>query len=100
MTGLSSRVLKRSLRIAGHATSISLEEPFWRLLQNIAQSRRITVAALVEEIDRARQGANLSSAVRVHILEWMMREATLTLADKGQGLGVRSSGGAEGDGDD
>lgn len=82
MTALSSRVVKRSLRIAGHATSISLEEPFWQLLRKIAETRKIAVSALVEEIDRARQGANLSSAVRVHILEWMMREATLSLVEQ------------------
>ena len=82
MSPLSSRVIKRSLRIAGHATSISLEEPFWRLLQRIAQARNLAVSSLVEEIDRRRQGVNLSSAVRVHILEWMMREATIDLADE------------------
>ena len=82
MSPLSSRVIKRSLRIAGHATSISLEEPFWRLLQRIAQARNLAVSSLVEEIDRGRQGVNLSSAVRVHILEWMMREATIDLADE------------------
>lgn len=82
MTLLSSRVVKRSLRIAGHATSISLEEPFWRLLRKIAETRKIAVSTLVEEIDRERQGANLSSAVRVHILEWMMREGTMSLTEE------------------
>ena len=83
MTPLSSRVVKRSLRIAGHATSISLEEPFWQLLRKIAETRKIAVSTLVEEIDRERHGANLSSAVRVYVLEWMMREATLSLTDDG-----------------
>lgn len=59
---------KRSLRIAGHATSVSLEEPFWEELQKIAADRKISVAALAAEIDGARTG-NLSSALRVFVLE-------------------------------
>ncbi len=64
-----SGVVKRSLSIAGHATSISLEEPFWQALKAIAGRRKLSLAALVAEIDRARAGVNLSSALRVHVLE-------------------------------
>jgi predicted DNA-binding ribbon-helix-helix protein len=77
MTEHPARIVKRSLRIAGHATSISLEEPFWRLLRHAAAERQLGLAALVEEIDRERQGSNLSSAVRVHLLEWMMERSDL-----------------------
>jgi len=62
-------VVKRSLSIAGHATSISLEEPFWQALKQIAQARGLTLAALVAEVDGTRSRTNLSSALRVHVLE-------------------------------
>jgi len=75
-------IVKRSLKIAGHATSISLEEPFWRLLRHVAQVRGLGIAALVEAIDRERQGSNLSSAVRIHLLDWLMTESTLTLPEE------------------
>ncbi|CAO3429692.1 ribbon-helix-helix domain-containing protein [Azospirillum doebereinerae] len=58
---------KRSVLIAGHPTSVSLEEEFWEALKGVAQARGLSVNALIEEIDRARTG-NLSSAIRVHVL--------------------------------
>lgn len=61
-------VRKRSLTVAGHRTSLSLEEAFWRELKLLARQDGLSVAALVERIDRERAG-NLSSAVRVYILE-------------------------------
>lgn len=63
-----TRVVKRSLAIAGHSTSISLEEAFWVDLKAAAQSRRVSVASLVAEIDSARRDSNLSSAIRVFLL--------------------------------
>lgn len=65
--------LKRSLTIAGHRTSLSLEPEFWEALQGAAAARNISVAALVGEIDGARGERNLSSAVRV----WLLAEAAL-----------------------
>ncbi len=64
-----ARVLKRSLVVAGHRTSVSLEDAFWRRLQAIATSRRISVNSLTSEVDAARGEANLSSALRVFVLE-------------------------------
>lgn len=62
---------KRSLTIAGHRTSVSVEEPFWDGLNEIARLRRLSIAALVTTIDRGRQGrGNLSSAIRIYVLEW------------------------------
>ncbi len=58
---------KRSVLIAGHPTSVSLEEEFWDALKGVAQARGLSVNALIEEIDRTRAG-NLSSAIRVHVL--------------------------------
>lgn len=73
-----SAVLKRSLTIAGHRTSISLEEPFWRLLQSEAKAQGQSVAALVETIDRARRDTNLSSAIRIHLVTGLMAQGSVT----------------------
>ncbi len=63
------RIVKRSLSIAGHRTSVSLEEIFWSELRVIAGRRGRSVASLVAEIDAARGEANLSSALRVFVLQ-------------------------------
>jgi predicted DNA-binding ribbon-helix-helix protein len=60
--------LKRSVTISGHRTSISLEPEFWVALTTLATSGDKSVAALVGEIDAGRDGRNLSSAIRVHVL--------------------------------
>ena len=59
---------KRSVVVAGHRTSVSLENVFWDHLRKIAKARRISVNELVTEIDQSRDGS-LSSAIRVFILE-------------------------------
>ncbi len=59
---------KRSVTIAGHRTSVSLEAAFWAALAEIAARRGLSLNALVAEIDRGRNG-NLSSAIRVFVLE-------------------------------
>lgn len=59
---------KRSVNIAGHATSVSMENIFWDRLTEIATARGSSVSAIIREIDAARKG-NLSSALRVYILE-------------------------------
>lgn len=64
-----SAVTKRSVVIGGHKTSVSLEEPFWSEVRAIAQAERITVSNLLRRIDRERSNANLSSAIRVYVLE-------------------------------
>ncbi|MBV8059914.1 MAG: ribbon-helix-helix domain-containing protein [Alphaproteobacteria bacterium] len=58
---------KRSIRIAGHPTSITLEEPFWEELKRIAARDGVTLSQLVAQVDAARAG-NLSSALRLHVL--------------------------------
>lgn len=66
-----STVEKRSISIRGHRTSYSLEKPFYDDLVLIAQSREMTLAALVASIDAARPaGTNLSSALRLYVLDW------------------------------
>ena len=77
MTSAAARIRKRSVVIAGHATSVSLEEAFWRALKKIAHGRRQSVNALISEIDRERPNdlsGNLSSAIRVFVLENSGRE--------------------------
>lgn len=63
-----SAIQKRSVRIAGHPTSISLEDAFWDALREIANQRKIRLSELVEEIDAERSSQNLSSAIRVYVL--------------------------------
>jgi predicted DNA-binding ribbon-helix-helix protein len=65
----AARVQKRSLDIAGHRTSVSLEDAFWIALREIAEREGVSLASLVARIDAARAGENLSSAIRVHVLE-------------------------------
>ena len=69
------RVLKRSLQIAGHRTSVSLEEIFWTELRAIAATRAQSLAVLVAEIDAQRGETNLSSALRVFVLR-MLKAST------------------------
>ncbi|HEY1736160.1 MAG TPA: ribbon-helix-helix domain-containing protein [Methylovirgula sp.] len=65
----AATIVKRSLAIAGHRTSISLEDAFWDGLRQIADERKLSVAALVAEIDATRGANNLSSAIRVFVLK-------------------------------
>lgn len=68
-----SDLRKRSVRLAGHKTSVSLEEAFWDELRAIAAARDISLNALIGEIDLARSG-NLSIAIRLYVLEWLRRK--------------------------
>lgn len=62
---------KRSITIAGHRTSISLEDEFWRALSDIAAARGASPAAMAAEIDKTRPaGTNLSAAIRLFVLAW------------------------------
>ena len=63
-----SGVVKRSVSIAGHRTSVSLEAPFWEALKEIAGRRGASVQQLIGDIDARRGAQNLSSAVRVFVL--------------------------------
>lgn len=67
-----SRPVKRSVAIRGHRTSLSLEPEFWDELKHLAEARGLSLAALISEIDVSRgeaPGANLSSALRVFVLQ-------------------------------
>ena len=67
-SGQPTRMRKHSLVIAGHRTSISLEDAFWLALREIAQARDMPLARLAADIDANRGDANLSSAIRVFVL--------------------------------
>lgn len=65
---MKSTVVKRSIVICGHKTSISLEEPFWCGLKEIAKSNKATLSSVVADIESGRQYGNLSSAIRLFVL--------------------------------
>jgi predicted DNA-binding ribbon-helix-helix protein len=65
---VKSSVSKRSIVIAGHKTSVSLEDAFWKGLKEIAAERNMTLAELVATIDSNRNHSNLSSAIRLFVL--------------------------------
>jgi predicted DNA-binding ribbon-helix-helix protein len=66
---MKSPVVKRSIVIAGHKTSVSLEDAFWKGLKEIADDRDVTLSDLVSSIDTDRQQGNLSSAIRLFVLD-------------------------------
>ena len=66
---MKSPVIKRSIVIAGHKTSVSLEEAFWKGLKEIATARDLTLSDLVATIDTDRRHGNLSSAIRLFVLD-------------------------------
>jgi predicted DNA-binding ribbon-helix-helix protein len=70
---MKSSIVKRSVVIGGHKTSISLEEPFWIDLKQIAHAQHMTLSALVAQIDDTREQSNLSSAIRVFVLHHFRR---------------------------
>jgi predicted DNA-binding ribbon-helix-helix protein len=61
--------VKRSIVVGGHKTSVSLEEAFWSSMKEISQARGVTLSDLVGEIDANRQQGNLSSAIRLFVLD-------------------------------
>ena len=67
---IKSPVIKRSIVLAGHKTSVSLEDAFWEGLRDIAIKRRMSLSALAGTIQAQRQQANLSSAIRLFVLEF------------------------------
>ena len=66
---MKSTVIKRSIVIEGHKTSVSLEDGFWGGLKEIAQSRNTTLSNIIGEIDLNRRQGNLSSAIRLFVLD-------------------------------
>lgn len=71
MTDPGTRLRKHSVLLAGHATSISIEDAFWQHLKVIARRRNQSLNALIAEVDEGREG-NLSSSLRVFVLQDLM----------------------------
>ena len=75
---MKSPVVKRSIVVDGHKTSVSLEEAFWTGMKEISASRSVTLSELVGEIDTARQQGNLSSAIRLFVLDHFKSRAVVS----------------------
>jgi len=79
---MKSPVVKRSIVIAGHKTSVSLEDAFWQGLKQIASERELTLSDMVAAIDTDRRQGNLSSAIRLFVLDYYRtRNPACTNAD-------------------
>ncbi|MEA2920357.1 MAG: hypothetical protein QOF07_320 [Bradyrhizobium sp.] len=84
---MKSPVVKRSIVVAGHKTSVSLEEAFWNGMKEISGLRNMTLSELVGEIDNNRQQGNLSSAIRLFVLDYFRSRATGGAESKQQAHG-------------
>jgi predicted DNA-binding ribbon-helix-helix protein len=73
---MRSTVVKRSVVVADHKTSVSLEDEFWRSSKEIAALRNMTLSEFVSEIHKSRTNENLSSAIRLHVLDFYRNGAT------------------------
>jgi len=81
---MKSSVVKRSIVIDGHKTSVSLEDPFWNDLKNIARTRSLTLSELVAKINASRDHSNLSSAIRLYVLNsFRSEDGRMDAADAG-----------------
>ena len=72
---MKSLIVKRSIVLGGHKTSISLEDAFWNGMKMIAWERKMSLPDLVDSIDASRENANLSSAIRLFVLGYYMNDA-------------------------
>jgi predicted DNA-binding ribbon-helix-helix protein len=96
---MNSTVKKRSIVIGSRKTSISLEDSFWTSLREIARERATTVSEVVKMLDASRDGGNLSSSIRVFVLDHYLSNVTSTalpssaaqfeqLSDQNAGLSI------------
>ena len=83
---MKSPIVKRSIVIGGHKTSVSLEDAFWSGLKEIAHSQHLTLSTMVSNIDRGRQQANLSSAIRLFVLDRLRAQANKYSGDRVDGV--------------
>jgi len=72
-------VVKRSVVVGGHKTSVSLEDAFWTSLKDIATRRGLTLSTQIDVIDRNRKTSNLSSAIRLFVLDHFRARAATTM---------------------
>src|SRR5262245_17953889 len=86
---MKSPVVKRSIVIAGHKTSVSLEDAFWQGLKQIAGERELTRSDLVATIDTERRQGNLSSAIRLFVLDYYRATSATRTGQAESGREVR-----------
>jgi predicted DNA-binding ribbon-helix-helix protein len=91
---MKSPVVKRSIVIAGHKTSVSLEDAFWKGLKEIANGRDLTLSELVASIDTDRRHGNLSSAIRLFVLDHYRGQIGDERPDGAHGSGTRPTSSA------
>ena len=89
---LKSLIVKRSVAVSHHKTSVSLEDAFWTCFREIAHSRQMTLSALLASIDSERYHGNLSSAIRLFVLDYYREE--LSKCGGGEGLASLIAGSA------
>ena len=78
---MRSLVVKRSIVVGGHKTSVSLEEAFWNGIKEISRARGKTLSDLVSDIDQKREQGNLSSAIRLFVLDHFRAGAATMAAE-------------------
>ena len=80
---VKSSILKRSIVVAGHKTSVSLEEPFWLCLREIAEAQQASLSSVVADIEASRPGGNLSSAIRTFVLNKVREPGAVASTNQG-----------------
>jgi predicted DNA-binding ribbon-helix-helix protein len=91
---MKSPVVKRSIVIAGHKTSVSLEDAFWKGLKEIAGERDMTLSELVASIDSDRRHGNLSSAIRLFVLDHYRNQIGEEIGDRASTRDMLQAGAA------
>ena len=91
---MKSPVVKRSIVIAGHKTSVSLEDAFWKGLKEIAGERNMTLSELVASIDSDRRHGNLSSAIRLFVLDYYRCQINDVIAERSATRELMAAGAA------
>ena len=79
---MKSLVVKRSILLVGRKSSVSLEDEFWNVLKKVANDRHVTMSELVSDIDKQRQHGNLSSTLRLFVLEYCRGKAAEKSGDE------------------
>ena len=87
---MKSVIIKRSIVLNGHKTSVSLENEFWEGLREIADGLKIKVSALVQRIDRERTNRNLSSAIRIYVFNHFRGKPAVERSAVGAGAGAQT----------
>ena len=92
---MKSSIVKRSVTITGHKTSVSLEDAFWNDLREIAHYQRVTVPKLLENIHKERRQGNLSSAIRLFVFDQVRTHGDFWQYSRARRLGKSPQTGQE-----